>query len=159
MLASDWRNPADSLDVDSDLSISPLDVLSVVNRINGDPSQELAPNRPVNANYFDVDGDQRVGPLDVLMLVNYINSRGSGPRILRDVPNKLSDEASIVVNLRQSSGSRLIQLEITPTLAGNNTNGRLNKRTGILLLLASSFWGRIFVLRKNIGSVLWETNL
>ncbi len=134
MLASDWRNPSDNLDVDNDHTISPLDVLSVINRINADPNQALTLRRPANANYVDVDGDKLVSPLDVLSLINYINLHGSGSRSLRDIPNSLTDETTIVVTLGQASGSRLIQLEITPSLIAANDNLRVNDLVNVFLV-------------------------
>ena len=39
LLAVDWRNPVDSVDVDSDGAVSPLDALVVINYINaGQPA-------------------------------------------------------------------------------------------------------------------------
>ena len=134
MLASDWRNPSDSLDVDNDRTISPLDVLSVINRINTDPNQSLPLRRPASANYIDVDGDKSVSPLDVLILINYINLHGSGSRSLRDIPNVLADETSIVVTLGQASGNRLIQLEIAPSLIATNDNLRVNDLVNVFLV-------------------------
>ena len=71
------------MDVNVDGRVDPLDVLSVINVLNGHPN--LPANDPVRAYYTigelkaDPDNDRGVNPLDVLMLVNYLNSvRGSG---------------------------------------------------------------------------------
>ena len=87
-----------------------------------------------NANYVDVDGDKAVSPLDVLVLINYINLHGSGSRSIRDLPNVLADETSIVVNLGQTNGSRLIRLELTPTLLENNDSLRVNDLVNVFLV-------------------------
>ena len=64
-----------NLDVNADGSVSPIDVLIVVNDINFNGSRTL-PVGLIVPPYLDVDGDGSVGPLDVLALVNYINTKG-----------------------------------------------------------------------------------
>jgi hypothetical protein len=57
-----------------DSTISPLDVLTLVNRLN-----ETSSTRPYDVR-LDVDRDQSISPLDVLAIINRINANaGSGP--------------------------------------------------------------------------------
>ncbi|MFY7875097.1 MAG: GEVED domain-containing protein, partial [Pirellula sp.] len=67
------QNPLQPLDVDLDGAATPLDVLSIINKLN-------IPDAPVmnRTNYLDVDGDGMISPLDVLTLINSLNDR-SGP--------------------------------------------------------------------------------
>jgi hypothetical protein len=67
------QNPLKPLDVDLDGAATPLDVLSIINKLN-------VPDAPVSnrTNYLDVDGDGMISPLDVLTLINTLNDR-SGP--------------------------------------------------------------------------------
>ncbi len=68
---SNWFS---TLDVDMDSTISPLDVLTLVNRLN-----ETSSARPYDVR-LDVDRDQSISPLDVLAIINRINANaGSGP--------------------------------------------------------------------------------
>ena len=62
---SNWFS---TLDVDLDNTISPLDVLRVVNRLNN-----TSPTIPYELR-LDVDRDQSISPLDVLAIINHINS-------------------------------------------------------------------------------------
>ena len=62
---SNWFS---TLDVDLDNTISPLDVLRVVNRLN-----DTSPATPYELR-LDVDRDQSISPLDVLAIINHINS-------------------------------------------------------------------------------------
>ena len=73
MLASDWQNPLWNLDVDDDGTLSPLDALVIINKINAaDPNLDL--RQPVGNNpYLDVDADLTLSPLDVLQIINRIN--------------------------------------------------------------------------------------
>ena len=75
-----WKNPLVPTDVDEDGSVSPLDVLTLINQINRGLSSDVLPapsaeSRP--APFFDVDGDGRLTPLDVLIVINFINAQGS----------------------------------------------------------------------------------
>ena len=69
-VSEDWLS---ALDSDRDNSISPLDVLLVINRINSP-----APNGsiPYSLN-LDVDRDGSITPLDVLSIINYVNLESS----------------------------------------------------------------------------------
>jgi hypothetical protein len=71
---SAFQNQENRLDVNADGSVSPLDVLEVINYINSHPGQaQLPPNSPDNPPFIDVDGDGFATPLDALIVVNSIN--------------------------------------------------------------------------------------
>ncbi len=75
-------NPHYSMDTDNDGTISPLDVLVVINAINLGGSQvgftrTIAGYTVDEGLYLDVDGDRYLSPLDVLTIVNYLNARSS----------------------------------------------------------------------------------
>ena len=77
--ASRWQNSRNPLDVDNDQTITPLDVLSVVNYINAYGAGLLPTSGISPPPYYDVDADGSVSPLDVLSIVNYLNQQsGSG---------------------------------------------------------------------------------
>ena len=70
-----WQNPLMKLDVDSDGSITPLDVLLIINLLNESDTWRLDASNPRHAaaGYVDVDGDGNLSPLDVLMVINELN--------------------------------------------------------------------------------------
>ena len=75
-----WQNKVLTLDVDGDRSISPLDVLLLINAINSNAfSGGTLPQRGSIAQtaFLDPDGDNSLSPLDVLTVINRIN-RGEG---------------------------------------------------------------------------------
>jgi hypothetical protein len=75
-----WQNPRHPCDVNADGSITPLDVLLLINDINGRGSRELTtPSTPTPPPFLDPNGDGWITPLDVLIVINYINAHGSGP--------------------------------------------------------------------------------
>jgi len=76
-----WQNKMNPIDVDGDQSVSPLDVLALVNLINSNsvPGGKL-PARGTTTldSFYDPDGDGSISPLDVLTVVNEINRRQAG---------------------------------------------------------------------------------
>ena len=69
-----YRNPNISDDVDGDGTVSPLDVLTLVNAINGQREMPLSKYTPGKAPFLDVNGDGGMSPLDILTVINAINS-------------------------------------------------------------------------------------
>ena len=112
LFSVDWRNPVDSIDVDSDGAISALDALAVINHINANGAGSLANTRDPSKPFLDVDGDQGVSSLDVLNVINFINSNGSSARALSEKDGGFVKETSVFVTLGQSSGTRLYRVRI-----------------------------------------------
>ncbi|RLS70315.1 MAG: hypothetical protein DWH99_10830 [Planctomycetota bacterium] len=73
-----YQNPSNKFDVDNDGSISPLDVLLIINLLNAKGASISVDGLPGPPDYVDVNGDNHVDPLDVLETINFINSRNSG---------------------------------------------------------------------------------
>ena len=72
---SDWRNPARPLDVNNDMSISPLDALVVINALNArGASSDLGVRQNRLGSYLDTNGDRNLSPLDALLVINELNS-------------------------------------------------------------------------------------
>jgi hypothetical protein len=74
-LASDCQNPLNPLDVDDSGLVTPLEVLRIVNNLNGKGSRVLPPPTAACAPppYLDVDGNGGVSSLDALLVVNALN--------------------------------------------------------------------------------------
>ncbi|GIX01060.1 MAG: hypothetical protein KatS3mg111_4392 [Pirellulaceae bacterium] len=70
-----WQNPVNRFDVNADGSVTPLDVLLVVNLINRRSASVLDEDEPFfrQAPYVDSNGDNTLSPIDVLLLVNRVN--------------------------------------------------------------------------------------
>ena len=77
-----FHNSIVAADVNGDFSISPLDALVVINRLNSQGSGSLAGQAPTDINSFvDTDNDNFLSPLDALVVINAINSgEGVGER-------------------------------------------------------------------------------
>ena len=84
---SPWQNASNNMDVDEDGSVSPIDVLLIINHINtyGSSNLDSLPTGTIAPGvYLDVDGDYHAGPLDLLVIINWINSsdsRGEGEMV------------------------------------------------------------------------------
>ncbi len=70
-----WYNIAMPLDVNANGSITPIDVLLVINYINKGLRQVTSAPPPP---YLDVNSDNLVTPADALLIINYLNSHGGG---------------------------------------------------------------------------------
>ena len=70
---SPFQNAVNRLDVNNDGAVSPVDVLGVVNYLNGAAvnSEGSSSNRAMM--YVDVNGDYSVSPVDALTVINYLN--------------------------------------------------------------------------------------
>jgi 6-phosphogluconolactonase (cycloisomerase 2 family) len=80
VLGPTWQNPRHPCDVSDDGSITPLDVLLLINDINAHGSRQLpASPTPTPPPFLDPNGDDAIAPRDVLLVINYINAHGSGP--------------------------------------------------------------------------------
>ena len=66
-------NPFNPLDVDADNSVTPLDVLAVINAINLQDNEEPQ-HPPIFRGHLDTNSNGVVDPLDVLMIINRLNA-------------------------------------------------------------------------------------
>ena len=71
-LSKSTHNWNSALDVDDDGSVSPLDVLAIINHVNGSGAVNQDKHFP------DVDADGSVSPLDALIVINAINKVKQG---------------------------------------------------------------------------------
>lgn len=72
-----WQNAVNRLDVDNSNTVTPLDVLIIINRLNAGGAGDLPP--PVTAElvppFYDASGENQVTALDALQVINYLNAR------------------------------------------------------------------------------------
>jgi hypothetical protein len=71
-----WQNTMLPWDVDRSGSVTPLDVLTLIDAVNANPGGDLPMPRSgssLGMPDVDVDGDGRVTPLDVLSVINRLN--------------------------------------------------------------------------------------
>ena len=76
-----YQSTINNLDVDDDGTVSPLDILQLINDINVNGARPLPSVVPMPVSKFpflDTDGDGSISPLDVLLVINFINARASG---------------------------------------------------------------------------------
>jgi hypothetical protein len=74
-----WQNAELAADVDGSGTVTPLDVLLVINWLNTRSSGPVPGSPPDwtsgSCLFVDVSGDDFVAPIDVLFAVNYLNGR------------------------------------------------------------------------------------
>lgn len=82
LLTTGWQNPFTPFDVNFDGIVSPIDVLTIINKINRDGPGSLRPlGNETPVAYFDTNGDGFVAPLDALGPINRLNGDATPPRI------------------------------------------------------------------------------
>src|SRR5262245_3109086 len=94
MMAVDWRNPVNALDVNADGFTVPIDVLQIVNELNANGSRRLPDVRDPNKPFWDTTGDQVIAPLDALQVVNALNNGNASPFRLTE-GTTLDSEATV----------------------------------------------------------------
>jgi hypothetical protein len=68
------HNPRNSLDVNDDGDVHPIDALLVINYLNNEGPGDLPPRSGILAPpYLDTSGDERIAPLDGLLVITYLN--------------------------------------------------------------------------------------
>jgi RHS repeat-associated protein len=133
LLASDWRNPVDALDVNSDRSVTPLDVLQVINDVNFQGPRVLSATRPhPTPPFVDVDGDGRAGAGDALQVVNALNAGIAGARRLRDGGE--TETESITIGLGQDRGSRFYSFSLDVAFPPGEAAGQSDDRLEVYLI-------------------------
>lgn len=79
LVRADWRNPVNDVDVTGDGLATPLDVLTLIAYINGQPNNSSVPSLPATPSpFYDIDGNGIVSPLDVLFAISFINAQSTG---------------------------------------------------------------------------------
>jgi len=125
LLAVDWRNPTNPLDVSNDGLISPIDPLQVINELNRTGSYELPTVRGAGKPYWDVNGDQFVAPVDALQVINALIANQTIPYSLGE-GQQIATERSITITVgpaagAETVGTRIYRLQVTPTFMSSDT--------------------------------------
>lgn len=87
-----WQNPVESLDVDADGFVAPVDALLIINRLNApiiplgarNELPQIAPGGPQPPPLVDADGDGFLAPRDVLRIINRLNGATGEGETLED---------------------------------------------------------------------------
>ncbi len=69
-----WQNADEPRDVNKDGTVSPIDVLMVINELNLSGSRDLQHRPATESKFFDSNGDDSLSPLDALIIINFLNS-------------------------------------------------------------------------------------
>src|ERR1051325_8729229 len=113
LLAVDWRNPVDALDVNGDGIVVPPDALVIINDLDSHGPRALPTQHDPSAPFLDATGDQFVGPLDALRVINHLNTVGIGWNLTEG--SQLASETNITITLGQDAGTRNYRVELDTT--------------------------------------------
>lgn len=76
LLAADFHNFSNPLDVSNDFNVTAIDALMVINELNSD--RQSSAEGENQRGYFDVNGDGDASSIDALMVINALNAEGEG---------------------------------------------------------------------------------
>ncbi|MFO1065365.1 MAG: LamG-like jellyroll fold domain-containing protein [Pirellulales bacterium] len=168
LLVSDWRNPVDSLDIDGNHQVAPLDALTIINELNAGRSGALTAPHTASAPYLDATGDHFVTALDALYVINQLNHYPNGNRTLAG--GSFVSETDVTVTLGQTTGRRQLQVQINTQFDSRNLPDEesdllsvylLDPNTGQTLVDAGQSGSALFSLTSNtsrpaLGLVNWN---
>ena len=121
MLAADWQNPLNQLDIDADGVVAPRDVLLIVNELNSrritNDSGDL-PDRGAHqaAGFLDVSGDEQLTPIDALLVINALNGDSVAPVVTASLLNDTAPDG--LTNSDLVTSDPMIQGIATDDLTG-----------------------------------------
>jgi hypothetical protein len=98
LLASDWQNPVNHLDVNADCSVSPIDALIVINHLIqfGSHRLDAALSSTQSVEHFiDTNGDQFVSPTDALLPINALIANDGLLGLLAELANDTSHDGRL----------------------------------------------------------------
>ena len=105
-------NLNNAFDVNADGTVTPIDVLNVINALNAGGARTLTGSGEGEGSriFVDVNADGTVSPMDALLVINYLNSRGSGEGEASAAPLVLSNRVADGLSSLAASG-----VDIGPT--------------------------------------------
>ncbi|MGE0755826.1 MAG: matrixin family metalloprotease, partial [Pirellulaceae bacterium] len=68
--SSRWQNGENASDVNGDESVTPNDVLRIVNRLNSSGARPLGDDDAATTDFVDCNGDSQLSPLGALIVIN-----------------------------------------------------------------------------------------
>ncbi|MFP6671236.1 MAG: Ig-like domain-containing protein [Pirellulaceae bacterium] len=100
-----WHNSVNPYDVNGDGSVTPQDVLQIINTLNQDGSRLLTTDRPLPlvSPFYDVNRDGFVTPSDVLIIINHLNEKLKPSRKLNRAREKELSPQLTTRSLRPST--------------------------------------------------------
>ena len=136
MLAADValiQNPLDAPDVNNDSQITPVDALTVINRLNN-----LTPVPEHIQDFLDVNGDRHISSIDALEIIDRLNHPDSFRRMLfSEIRDAGADSYQLPANASQAHQSLFQDLR-TDWLAFRNDAAQIQTLMAELRNLAKS---------------------
>ena len=112
----DWSNPANSLDVNGNGTVEPLDALQIIHELNTprfNASGRLRDAAEVSDfpnSFYDVSADGFVSPQDVLIVVNYLNRlAGTAAEGEEAIPAYLNEDSTNAEQTPQAVNRKNLQ--------------------------------------------------
>ncbi len=115
-----WQNPLLRWDVNNDGSVTPLDALAIINRLNKyGPGPLAVPAPDPVPEYYDVYGDNQLTPLDALNVINYLNAAALAQSGLAAAQSAASGATGSATVTSASAGDEVSTPARAPTATSN----------------------------------------
>ncbi len=111
LLAAEFRNPVDHLDVNNSGTITALDALVVINDIVRNGAGQLPVVRDPRRAFIDTSGDNRNSGLDALRVINFLSRNRAPVRTLTD-RDFFDTQQNIDIRLGATAGARIYRLQV-----------------------------------------------
>ena len=138
LLAVDWRNPVNSLDVTGDGATVPIDALNIINEINNNGSRRLSDQKDPSKPFWDASGDQFLAPLDALQVINALNAGNVAPYRLSEGVT-LHSQSTITISLGQAAGTRTYRMRIDATFDRGDAQAVVDDVFAVYLVNPTAF--------------------
>ncbi|WP_254510165.1 dockerin type I domain-containing protein [Anatilimnocola floriformis] len=172
LLAADWRNPVDSLDINNDRMVTAFDAIAIINELNQNGVHALPLSKPADSPYLDLNGNGTVSAFDVIPVINLLNTAQAYPTSqLIEKSGALLQEYSITITTGGvTAGNRLYQFKVEPHFDLSDQFSAtedvflaylIDPRTGETLINSGTRGGALFSLagteaELHSGLVQWD---
>lgn len=122
LLAVDWRNPTDAIDINDDRQITAFDAIAVINELNLNGTHSLSSPKPSDKPFWDATGNNAITAFDALAVINHLNRYGVGIYTLTEQAGQLAVEHRVTITAGDlAAGSRTYQLKVDTQFDSSDT--------------------------------------
>ena len=163
LLAANWRNPVDSLDINNDRQITAFDAIEVVRELNLNGTHALPATKPADKAFWDVTGNNQLSAFDAIAVINQLNLHPLGSYSLQEQAGRINAQQSVTITSGNvQAGTRTYQLKVQPQFDLTDTQSAsediftvslFNPLTGTTVIDSGSNGSGMFALRGGHAEV------
>ncbi|WP_425617854.1 dockerin type I domain-containing protein [Anatilimnocola sp. NA78] len=157
MMAADWRNPVDALDVNNDRRVTAFDALEIINELNLNGVHALTSPKPATAAFIDTTGNNQISAFDALGVINFLNRSSASNYSLVERAGKIVSEETVTVTAGNvTAGTRIYQLKLEPQFDTSHAGAAAEDIYSVYLFDPNT--GNTVIDAGTLGSSLFSLN-